>query len=101
MVDAPFADAAVVALLGMLVSDAPEPENVVAVTTFAVKLPAVSLATMVDAPFADAADVLALTNVPEVMFVAFEVSVVAEVAKPETAPEAIAMLVLPAAVSLP
>ena len=66
MVEAPFADAAVVAELGILVKDAPEPENVVAVIRLALKDPEASLATMVEAPFADAAVVLAFATVPVV-----------------------------------
>ena len=41
----------------------------------------------------------ATTSVPDVILLAFVVSVVAEAAKPETAPEAMAMAVLDAAVS--
>ena len=40
-------------------------------------------------------------NVPDVILLAFVVSMVAEAAKPETAPEAIAIDVLPADVSCP
>ena len=40
-------------------------------------------------------------NVPDVILLAFVVSVVAEAAKPETAPEAMAIDVFPAAVSCP
>ena len=43
----------------------PEPENTEAVTTFALKDPEASLATMVEAPFADAAVVLAFAKVPD------------------------------------
>jgi hypothetical protein len=64
MVEAPFAEAAVVAELGILVRDAPDPLNKVAVTTFPAKEPLVSLATIVEAPLALAAVVLALAIVP-------------------------------------
>ena len=43
----------------------------------------------------------ATASVPDVILLAFVVSVVAEAAKPETAPEAMAMAVLDAAVSCP
>ena len=71
IVDEPFADEAVVAELGMLVNDAPEPLNDVAVITPALNAPEASLETMVDAPLEDDADVLALSKLPEEMFDAF------------------------------
>jgi hypothetical protein len=52
---APFADAAVVAEFGIFVSEAPEPEKVVAVITLAVKLPDASRETIVEAPLAEVA----------------------------------------------
>ena len=72
IVEAPFADAAVVAELGIDVREAPEPLNVVAVITLAVKDPEASLATIVEAPLADAAVVLALSNVPVATLDAFK-----------------------------
>ena len=60
------------------------PSNFVAVIVFAVNDPEASLETIVEAPFADAAVVLAFAKVPVVIFEAFVVSVVADVAKPET-----------------
>jgi len=64
IVEAPLAEAAVVAELGMLVNEAPEPLNVVAVITFAVKEPVALRETIVDAPLASEAVVLALAIVP-------------------------------------
>ena len=71
MVDAPFADDAVVAEFGMLVSDAPEPLKVVAVITPALKAPEASLETIVDAPFELDAEVLALSSEPDDILEAF------------------------------
>ena len=56
----------------MLVNDAPEPLNDVAVITPALNAPEASLETIVEAPFADAAEVLALSKLPEEMFDAFK-----------------------------
>jgi hypothetical protein len=71
MVDAPLADEAVVAELGILVSDAPEPLKDTAVITPAEKAPDASLETIVDAPFELEAEVLALSRDPEEIFDAF------------------------------
>jgi hypothetical protein len=60
----------------------PSPVNVVAVILAAAKLPEASRATIVEAPFVAAAVVLALANVPDVIFDALVVSVVADGAKP-------------------
>jgi hypothetical protein len=68
IVDAPLAEAAVVAELGILVKDAPEPLNVVAVITLPAKDPAALRETIVLAPLASEAVVLALAIVPLVMF---------------------------------
>ena len=57
MVEAPLADVAVVAELGIDVSNAPEPVKKFAVNPLKAALPAASLATMVEAPLADAAEV--------------------------------------------
>jgi hypothetical protein len=73
MVEAPFAEDAVVAELGIDVNSAPEPVYTVAVNPLKTALPAASLATMVEAPLADAAVVLALATVPVLMLVPFSV----------------------------
>jgi len=70
ILEAVFEDVAVVAELGIFVSDAPEPENVVAVTIFAAKDPAASLDTILDAPLDDDAVVLEFERVPDVMLFA-------------------------------
>jgi hypothetical protein len=82
IVEAPLAEAAVVLALAnvpldtfdafKVVSEAPEPLNVVAVIVAPVKLPLASRATIVEAPLAEAAVVLALATVPLEMFEAFK-----------------------------
>ena len=71
--------------LRAVVKVAAEPEIfpvTLAVIVFAEKLPLASRATIVDAPFVLEAVVLALANVPELIFEALVVSVVADAAKP-------------------
>jgi hypothetical protein len=65
---APLAEAAVVALFGILVKEAPDPLNEVAVIAPALNSPDAPRVTMVEAPLADAAVVLALAIVPLEMF---------------------------------
>jgi hypothetical protein len=67
IVEAPLAEAAVVAELGILVKLAPEPLNKVAVTALPEKEPFASRATIVDAPLAAAAVVNAFEMVPLVI----------------------------------
>ena len=69
-----------------------------AVIVLAEKLPLASRATIVDAPFELEAVVLALANVPELIFDALVVSVVAEAAKPDTLDAVIAIATLVALV---
>jgi hypothetical protein len=68
IVEAPLAEAAVVAELGMLVSPEPDPVNEAPVIAPAVNSPEVPRRTIVDAPFAVAAVVLAFATVPVVTF---------------------------------
>jgi hypothetical protein len=84
IVEAPFAEAAVVAEFGMLVSPEPDPVNEAAVIAPAVNSPEVPRRTMVDAPFAVAAVVLAFAMVPEAILEAL--IAVKPIPFPDTAP---------------
>jgi hypothetical protein len=68
IVEAPLAEAAVVAELGMLVSPEPDPVNEAPVIAPAVNSPEVPRRTIVDAPLAVAAVVRAFATVPVVTF---------------------------------